>query len=240
MGVYSYLRVSSRGQLDGDGPERQRDAVAAFCKAHGLQLVGEFFERGVRGDTDGMDRPAFSDMVERTIHLATNGMPIEAIVVERMDRLARDLMVSEVLLAECRKHKLKVYAADQGDLRDMAGDGGDPTRVLIRQIMAALAQWEKAALVKKLRLARERKAAATGRLCGQTEPFGRLPGEQQVMDYILSLWEVTPRPTYRTLEAQLRQSEIVNRSGGYFSAPQLHGLLKRHFLRQSAEKSRTV
>lgn len=231
--VYTYLRVSSRGQIDGDGPERQRDAIAAFCKAYGLKPVGEFFERGIRGDTEGMDRPAFSDMVERTIHLAKNGAPIEAIVVERMDRLARDLMVSELLLGECRKHGLKVYAADQGNLIDMAGDGGDPTRVLIRQIMAALAQWEKAALVKKLRLARERIARATGKVCGQTPHFGTFPGEKQVMDYILSLWNVTPRPTYRALEKQLRDAGIVNRSGGLWSAPQLHGLLTRYFRRQN-------
>lgn len=237
--VYTYIRVSSRGQLDGDGPDRQRDAIAAFCAAHGLKPVGEFFERAVRGDTEGMDRPAFSDMIERTVNLAKNGHPIEAIVVERMDRLARDLMVSEVLLAECRKHKLKVYAADQGNLVDMAGDGGDPTRVLIRQIMAALAQWEKAALVKKLRLARERKKALTG-WCGETRPYGALEGEKEILDLILSLWAATPRPTYRALEEKLRQADIVNRSGGYWSAPQLHGLIKRHFLRQKRQESRTV
>jgi len=52
-------------------------------------------------------------------------------------------MTQEFLLAECRKRGLKVYSADQGQLIDMAENGGDPTRVLIRQILGALAQWEK-------------------------------------------------------------------------------------------------
>lgn len=240
MKVVSYLRVSSRGQIDKDGFPRQREAIAAFCKTHKLDLYDECIEKGISGDVDGTDRPAFADLLEKVPHLRVNGINIEAIVVERADRLARKLVVSEALLLECRKRNLKVFTADRGDLFDLASDASDPMLVLVRQIVAAVAEFEKNATVKKLRLARERKAAMTGKCCGQTEPFGTLPGEKEIMDYILALWEMKPRPSYRQLESQLRRAEVVNRSGGYFSAPQLHGLLKRHFLRQSSEKSRTV
>lgn len=232
MKVVSYLRVSSRGQVEKDGFPRQREIIADFCRAQKLELFDECVEKGISGDVDGLDRPAFSDLLDKIPCLAVNGIKIEAIVVERADRLARSLVVSETLLLECRKRNLKVFTADRGELIDIASATQDPMLVLVRQIVAAVSEFDKNATVKKLRLARERKAAATGRACGQTEPFGTLPGEQQVMDYILSLWEVTPRPTYRALETQLRRAEIVNRSGGYFSAPQLHGLLKRHFFRQ--------
>jgi DNA invertase Pin-like site-specific DNA recombinase len=40
-----------------------------------------------------------------------------------------------------------------------------PTAVLIRQVLGAVSQFEKAALVAKLKAARERKKAATGK-CG--------------------------------------------------------------------------
>ena len=240
MKVVSYLRVSSRGQIDKDGFPRQREAIANFCRAQKLEIYEECVEKGISGDVDGLDRPALSDLFERIPHLAVNGIKIEAIVVERADRLARKLIISETLLLECRKRNLKVFTADRNDLFDLASDQSDPMLVLVRQIVAAVAEFDKNATVKKLRLARERKAAMTGCPCGQTQPFGSLPGEQEVLDYILSLWEAKPRPSYRQLEKQLQQSEIVNRSGGYFSAPQLHGLLKRHFLRQNSEKSRTI
>lgn len=242
MKVVSYLRVSSRGQCkkEKDGFPRQREAIAEFCKAHKLELYDECIEKGISGDMDGLDRPALSDLLDKIPSLAVNGIKIDAIVVERADRLARKLIVSETLLTECRKRNLQVFTADRSDLFDLASDTSDPMLVLVRQIVAAISEFDKNATVKKLRLARERKAALTGRPCGQTQPFGSLPGEQQVMDYILSLWNADPRPTYRALEALLRRSEIVNRSGGYFSAPQLHGLLKRHSFRQTIEKSRTV
>lgn len=233
--MVSYLRVSSRGQVDKDGFPRQRELIAAFCKAQKLELYEECVEKGISGDMDGLDRPALSDLFERIPHLAVNGIKIEAIVVERADRLARKLIVSETLLMECRKRNLKVFTADRGDLFDLASDASDPMLVLVRQIVAAVAEFDKNATVKKLRLARERKAAMTGRPCGQTQPFGSLPGEKEVLDYILSLWNVTPRPTYRTLEKLLACAGVFNRSGGLWSAPQLHGLLKRYF-RQNPEK----
>jgi len=38
----SYLRVSGKAQVGGDGFERHRTAIAAFCKRAKLELVEEF------------------------------------------------------------------------------------------------------------------------------------------------------------------------------------------------------
>lgn len=181
MIIFSYIRVSGKGQVDGDGPERQRESIRAFCQKHILAPLppAEFFEKAVSGTVDAMDRPEFARMID-----AIEALPEGAyrcIVVERMDRLARDLMISEFLLAECRKRNIPVYSADQNDLRDMASDGADPTRVLLRQILGALAQWEKSALVLKLRKARDRKRALTGR-CEGPLPFGTSPKELAILN----------------------------------------------------------
>jgi DNA invertase Pin-like site-specific DNA recombinase len=140
------------------------------------------------------------------------GEPVEAIVVERLDRLARDLMVSELLLAECRKRGLKVFSADQGALIDMASDGGDPTRVLIRQIMGALAQWEKSMLVKKLSSARNRVKAKTGR-CEGKKPYGFYNAEKPVLKVMMDLSAV-PGGTWRGVARQLNEAGLVTRAGG--------------------------
>ncbi len=171
MKVFTYIRVSSKGQVEGDGPERQRLACAAFAKTHNLTLEAEFFD-AYTGKAE--ERPAFTQLLES---LAVNAGQVQAVVIERMDRLARDLMASEFLLRELRKLNVKLFVCDQGTLTDVASDDVDPTRILIRQILGALAQWEKSTLVKKLRLAAQR-AAKEGRV-GGNKPYGAKEGEQE-------------------------------------------------------------
>lgn len=222
MRIFGYIRVSSRGQLAGDGPERQVDAIAAFCKEFGLTSMGQFRDAHT-GTAEGMNRPGFSDMIGAADAAAT--CRIEAIVVERMDRLARDLMVSEVLLAECRKRGIKVFSADQGQLLDMASDGGDPTRVLIRQVMGALSQWAKSELVLKLRKARERKREKFGR-CEGFAPYGEKPSEAMVLKIIRDMRE--EGKTWENIVEFLNSSGFTTRWGKTWKVTNIIRLHKRN------------
>ena len=103
MTAFGYLRVSGKGQVKGDGFRRQRDTVAAWCKANRVELVETFRDEGVSGTRDGFDRPGLTDLL---VAVKANGTRL--VVVERADRLARDLMVGEVILAEFRKAGVKV------------------------------------------------------------------------------------------------------------------------------------
>jgi len=218
--VVTYLRVSGKSQIAGDGPERQRDSIASFCLANKLVNLGEFFERGVSGTVEGLDRPAFSKMLG---FIDDQEGGIQAIVVERLDRLSRDLMAGEILLAECRKRGIKVFAADQGHLIDMAENGGDPTRVLIRQIMGALAQWEKTMLVQKLAKARARVKAKTGR-CGGRLPYGSGPNEKPVLDWLKLTWQ--PGQTLQNVADALNSAGFRMRNGKQWRSQDAHNLLK--------------
>ena len=62
----------------------------------------------------------------------------------------------------------------------------DPTRILVRQMMGALAQYEKSQIVLKLRGARMRKRAKEGR-CEGRKPFGFYEGEEAALDRIKTL-----------------------------------------------------
>lgn len=182
--AFGYVRVSGRGQMDGDGPQRQRSAIEKFCAANNLDTAGIFTDGGVSGTVEAMDRPQFTEMIGYIEREVVASEAVDIIVVERLDRLARDLMVQEMLLAECRKRAIKVYATDQG-LIDQASSDIDPTRTLIRQVIGALSQWEKSSLVLKLRAARDRKRAATGR-CEGPLPYGHKPGEADIIKYVTS------------------------------------------------------
>lgn len=179
LNVFTYLRVSGLGQVDKDGFPRQREAIQDFLSAHKLVNLGEFVEDGVSGTVEGADRPTFRDLLMKAESLGD--LKIEAIVVERMSRLARDLMVSELLLKECRERKIKVFCADQGHLINMAEEDGDPTRVLFRQILGALSQWEKSCLVSKLRSARKRHKLQ-GLVCEGKKPFGDTQRERDILE----------------------------------------------------------
>jgi DNA invertase Pin-like site-specific DNA recombinase len=177
MKVFGYIRVSGKSQVEGDGPDRQRDAISNFCRDNQLPHAQDFFEAGVSGTKDSADRPAFRQFL-------TGAAAGDAVVVERMDRLARDLMVQELLLKECSIRHLKVYCADQG-LVDVASNDIDPTRKLIRQVLGAVAEWEKSAMVAKLMTAKMR----LGKM-GGVHPYGTQPGEEEILESMFSYWRL--------------------------------------------------
>ncbi len=209
MRFIGYLRVSGLGQVDKDGEARQLEAVRTFCLNNKIELADTRFEAGVSGTVDGLDRPELSRIFE-------SAEPV-AIVLERLDRLARDLMVQELILKECRERGIKVYAADQ-HFEDLASNSGDPTRKLIRQILGALAEWEKSALVLKLRKARDRKRALTGRCEGVT-PFCATPAGAKVMRYINELRIL--KVSYAQIARKLNQRKITTSQGSKWNKNQV-------------------
>src|SRR5262245_25927571 len=180
----SYLRVSGKGQVDGDGFDRQREAVQRYAKAAGLELLEEFRDEGVSGTKELADRPGLAAILDR---LESNG--VRTVLVERADRLARDLMVQEVIVGQCVKIGVRILTADGVDLTN---DGDDPTRRLIRQVLGAVSEFEKRVIVLKLRAARERKRARGERVEGR-KPYGHLPAEQAVIDRMRRLRRKPPK-----------------------------------------------
>jgi len=217
----SYLRVSSVGQLEGDGIDRQRRAVTAYAKSAGLQIIEEYRDDGVSGTCEWEDRPGLSSLLER---LASNG--VRVVVVEQADRLARDLMVSELILSECRRLDVRVIDASGNDL---ASDT-DPTRVLIRQVLAAVAQFDKCSLVRRMRAARDRIAKRTGRRCEGRKPYGAHPTEAIVLARaraLLASHVAGVRPHYATVARELNAEGLPTRTGVPWSAAMVRRVLTR-------------
>jgi DNA invertase Pin-like site-specific DNA recombinase len=176
MKAFAYLRVSGKGQVDGDGFPRQLAAVKAYAAANGFTIPasGIYREKGVSGENELENRPALMDL------LTTPG-GVKHILVEKLDRLARDLMVQETIIADLRKRGITLISVAEPDLlRD------DPSRKLMRQIFGAISEYEKAMIVAKLRGARQRIKAREGR-CEGAKPYGELPGENVVLEQMRQL-----------------------------------------------------
>jgi DNA invertase Pin-like site-specific DNA recombinase len=106
---------------------------------------------------------------------------VRLVLVERADRLARDLMVGEIILAEFRSLGVQVIDASSGT--DLTVEDDDPTWTLMRQMLGAIAQWEKSIIVQKLRAARVRIRRDKGR-CEGRKCYGVNPHEQEIIDKI--------------------------------------------------------
>lgn len=208
MKVFAYLRVSGKAQIEGDGFDRQSASIAAFCERKGWSVVRTFKERGVSGTSDLDDRPAFSEMLELVGPGTAN-----IIVVERADRLARDLIVNEMLVAEANKLGVKIYEA-QSDSDLTCVD--DPTRVLIRQILAVMAQWEKTVIVRRLKAARDRLSVARGkRIEGRPAWETLSPRNAEIAKEIFERHSIA-RERFKDIAASLTQRRIKTPEGKLF------------------------
>ncbi len=212
----SYVRVSGKGQADGDGPERQRRAITRYAKSAGFEVVESFDDLGVSGATELEDRPGLAAILDR---VESNGVRI--VLVERADRLARDLMVQEVIVAQFVAAGVRVLTADGVDL---ATADDDPTRRLIRQVLGAVAEFDRRVLVLKLRAARERKRASGERVEGR-KPYGHHPAEQAIISRIRTLRRKPRggrRMSYAAVAETLNAEGHRNRAGRPWTAQRVH------------------
>jgi DNA invertase Pin-like site-specific DNA recombinase len=149
--------VSAYGEaLSGLPHRRPRAAIAAFDKAHGYVIVDEFYDAAVSGADPIAERPGFKAMLDR---IAANG--VRCIIVE--SPFARDLTVQLTGHDFLKKLGIALIPATAPDF--FTED--TPTAVLVRQVLGTIAQFEKTSLVAKLKAARDRKKAATGKCEGR-------------------------------------------------------------------------
>lgn len=219
----TYLRVSSRHQVQGDGFERQRLLISQrygeFNQQSGNTHMAEFTEDGVSGTAELINRPALTRLCQ---YIVEHG-GIDAVIVEKADRLARDLITSELILRQFNQMGVRVIEAEGGtDLT--AGESDNPTAKLIRQVLAAVAEFEKSSIVLKLRSARNRKRVATGRCEGQ-KPYGYYEGEPQVVQRMRSLR--AGGMTVRDVAQALNADGIRSRSGRPWSHSVVAAVLAR-------------
>jgi DNA invertase Pin-like site-specific DNA recombinase len=159
----AYYRTSSAANCspDKDSLRRQQEAVRAHAAAHGLEIVAEHHDAAISGADHLGDRPGFAAMLAAA---ATAGVTV--ILVEAASRFARDLVVQETGVAMLKAQGLTLVAVDDPD----AFTVDTPTAKLVRQVLGAVSEFEKAALVAKLKGARDRKSAALGRRCEGRKP----------------------------------------------------------------------
>ncbi len=214
----AYLRTSSAANVgaDKDSDKRQRAAIAAFAKSAGYEIVGEYYDAAVSGADPIDQRPGFAEMLRRVV---SNGA--KTIIVESPDRFARDLIVQ---LTGHDLLKAQGIVLVPTTAPDFFTDD-TPTAVLIRQVLGAVAQFDKATTVAKLAAARKRKKAATGRC------EGRKPLAETMPDVVVLARQLRrKRPkggqrSLREISAELAAAGHVNERGRAYNPKSVASML---------------
>ncbi|UVC19011.1 recombinase family protein [Mesorhizobium onobrychidis] len=188
----AYLRTSSAANVgaDKDSERRQGEAVEAFARSTGYEIIESYYDAAVSGADAVTARPGFSAMLER---LLSNG--VRTILVETASRFARDLIVQETGYEMLKSRGIELIAVDSPD----SFVGNTPTANLIRQVLGAVSEFEKAMLVEKLKGARERKRRETGKKVGGRRNYAEIDGGLELIALAKKLHRYPVNGRQRTL-----------------------------------------
>lgn len=218
MNAVSYMRCSGEGQIQGDTWDRQTIIIQKFALDKHIEIVREFRDEGITGKMELEGRAGLSACLQ---YVRENKIPI--VLVEDSTRLARDMIVAEVIIREMQKIGVRVYAASGGiDLTE--GDDSNPTAKLIRQILAAVSEFERCCIVLKLRGARQRKKEATGK-CEGRMAFGTKPGEDEILKDIKFLRK--EGLSYDSMAQVLNNKKVPTRTGKQWHGSTVGKILNR-------------
>jgi DNA invertase Pin-like site-specific DNA recombinase len=200
--AYGYLRVSGSGQVKGDGFPRQEKAIRDYAKKCKIEVVA-VFKDDVSGTKGEEDRPAFQEMVSEILK---DG--VRTIIVEGLDRLAREYHVQETLLIYLASKDIELLSA-RTEENVTEAIMADPMRKALVQIQGIFAELEKNLLVKKLIASRER-IRATGVKCGGRKGYRETEEGKAVLRKIRALRRKTKDGRRRTWQ---QIADILNAEG---------------------------
>jgi DNA invertase Pin-like site-specific DNA recombinase len=206
--AFGYTRTSSATNLgeDKDSVPRQRRAIQSYANKAGFKVVEWFDDGDVKGADPIDSRPGFSAMIEA---IAANGC--RTIIVETANRFARDLIVQETGYQRLKSEGITLIAADSPD----CFTDDTPTARLIRQILGAVAEFDKAMTVAKLRGARDKKRAKYGKCEGAKSIFERDPRIVAAAKALAAPGQ--KKRSLREIAAELEALGFVSRKGTRFA-----------------------
>lgn len=217
MKAYAYTRVSGKGQASRDGPQRQRLAIKRFAAQRGIVICGKC-----------------NDVVSGTVahrigigHMLRRSKRADCIIIETIDRLARDVFVLIVLLKRLHRNGLGCLEVATGhDLVKLYF--GTPEEKCIVTLRGVMVEADRGQIARRLRSARERKRA-NGERCEGRKPYGTHPGERDTLDLMCKM-RTKRRFSYCTIAAALNTIGRTTRTGRPWTDVHVGRVLRREKL----------
>lgn len=226
-----YCRVSTDRQAEaGFGLVAQEKAIGAFLRPLRAHPNRFYEDSGVSGTVE--ERPALAELL-------ADVQAGDVVVVARLDRLARDLLTQEFLLRDIRARGADLMSCSSAEAEYLQDDPHDPTRKLIRQVLGAVSEFERALIRLRLQRGRAIKAERGGYAYG-SPPYGSRaegaklvpePGEQEAIRLAFKL-----RSQGRSLRAvgvALSEAGYLSKRGGDWHPTTVARMLSREDERQT-------
>tara|TARA_Y100000310_G_scaffold335911_1_gene419127 strand:+ start:1628 stop:2308 length:681 start_codon:yes stop_codon:yes gene_type:complete len=215
-----FIRVSTSKQADSkNGLDAQREACEAYAKSNDLDVIETCVEAGVSGGAELSDRPGLMDAISSL----KKG---DVLLVAKRDRIARDVLNNAVIEKMVANKKASIVSADG------AGNGDDAAAALMRNLLAAMAAYEKALASARTKAAMKAMKKA-GKVYGKVPWGSRRDGNRLVADpgEMLLVQEVKvmrlEKRTWSSIAEQLNAAARFNRSGRPWSVQNLSQIVKR-------------
>jgi DNA invertase Pin-like site-specific DNA recombinase len=226
-----YLRVSTDRQAsEGTGLDVQLDTIKRWAKANGHKLTAPCTDQGVSGTKELDNRPGLLEAVD-----ALKDRRADGIVVYRLDRLARDVMLQETLLADIKRKGCRLYSTSDSENEFLVDDPTDPSRKLIRTILGSVAEYERSMIALRLRSARDRKAANGGYAGFGSPAFGlrsdggRLVPDEREQLAVKRIVQLRSQDySLPRIVEQLAHEGITSKHGGPWHPTTVARVLQRH------------
>jgi DNA invertase Pin-like site-specific DNA recombinase len=207
-GILGYIRVSTDKQAEeGLGLEVQEEAIRSWCLSHQMELLSIHRDEGLSGSLDPGDRPGLAAALE-----AIESGEAAALIVHKLDRLARSLTVQEAALAHVWRSGGEVFTVDGGQVaRD---DPDDPVRTAMRQMIGVFSQLEKGMIASRMRAGRRLKAERGGYAYGRP-PYGYRAENKELVANAAEQLAIALAWNMRSDGASLRAIASTLESQGY-------------------------
>ena len=159
MNTIAYCRVSTLNQRESETITIQTGALQKYAQDNGYNLIQIFKDDGVSGSKELQNRPGLAAM----FNFLERRQNIDAVLIFKLDRLARDLYVQEFIIRELQKLDIQLISIKEPDIVNT----GDPMRKAFRQFMGIMAELERAFIALRLTEGRYKKARSGGFAGGQ-------------------------------------------------------------------------
>lgn len=223
--AFAYLRVSGKGQLKGDGFDRQETEIRGYAIKNGFEIVTVFKEKAVSGIKGEADRPAFQKMVAEILK---NG--VRTVIIEGLDRLAREYRIQETLLIYLASKNIDLISARTKENVTEAVMS-DPMRKALVQVQGIFSELEKNQLVIKLRSARDRIRVSTGKCEGRKGYAERKPEIITAIKKLRKKRKGQPRPSFAEVARQLNKQGLTSITGKPFNSSRVAGIVHANGLK---------
>lgn len=208
--VVAYCRVSTDAQAGDDkyGIEAQKKVIMEYCSKNDMQISEWYIDEGESGVKE--NRPQLNALLYGEVQ----NPPVEAVVVYKSDRIARDIKLYFYYMMLLEKKKIELISATEPIVDDGTGLGN-----VYRSLMLFVAEQERANITRRTSGGRAIKSSKGG-YSGGRPPYGYrsqngvltvVPHEAEIIRYIFSAKD--NGVTYKEICDKLNADGEKTRSG---------------------------